>query len=81
MQRLEYITKDARTLADFLDLAQSDGLQAKGCSLYLLLPPGETTWEEWLETDLPNEDAADVAADIGEMRRMVDEAAMKKEDT
>lgn len=80
MKRLEYLAKDARRLADFLDLMQSDGLQAKGCSLDLLLPGGEATWEEWLETDNPNEDEYDIAALIAELRRMVDEAAMRRGD-
>ena len=78
MTRLEYLAKDARRLADFLDLMQSDGLQAKGCSLDLLLPGGESTWEEWLETDNPNEDEYDIAALIAELQRMVDEAAMRR---
>lgn len=77
MTRLDYLAKDARRLADFLDLLQSDGLQAKGCSLDLLLPGGEATWEEWLETDNPNEDEYDIAAQIAEMWRMVDEAARR----
>ena len=74
MRRIDYISKDARTLADFLDLMQSDGLQAKGCSLYLFFPC-ETTWEDWLETDNPNEDGADIAAMIDEMRREVERSA------
>lgn len=74
MRRIDYITKDARTMADFLDLMQSDGLQAKGCSLYLLFP-GETTWEDWLETDDQDEDAMDIADMIDAMRREVDSAA------
>lgn len=81
MTRLEYLTKDARRLADFLDLLQSDGLQAKGCSLDLLLPDSDATWEEWLETDDPNEDEYDIAARIAELRRMVDAAAMRREET
>ena len=81
MRRIDYIAKDTRTLADFLDLVQSDGLQARGCSLYLLLPPGESgSWEDWLEKDLPNEDAADVSAEIDELRRMVDAAALARKD-
>ena len=78
MRRIDYIAKDARTMADFLDLMQSDGLQAEGCSLYLLFP-GETTWEDWLEKENPNEDAADIAAMIEEMRRSVEKAALAKE--
>lgn len=77
MRRIDYFTRDARTLADFLDLMQSDGLQAKGCSLYLIFP-SETTWEEWLETDNPNEDAWDIAAMIDEMRRTVYNAATER---
>lgn len=78
MTRFEYVTKDTRMLADFLDLAQSDGLQAKGCSLDLLLPPNETgAWEEWLETELPNEDEIDILAHIDELRRRVDAAAIE----
>lgn len=80
MRRIDYLTRDARTMADFLDLMQSDGLQAKGCSLYLMFP-GETTWEEWLETDNPNEDAWDIAAMIEEMRRTVDNAAAERGDS
>lgn len=80
MRRIDYLARDARTLADFLDLMQSDGLQAKGCSLYLMFP-SETTWEEWLETDNPNEDAWDIAAMIDEMRRTVDNAAAERGDS
>ena len=78
MTRLEYLAKDARRLADFLDLMQSDGLQAKGCSLDLLLPDGDATWEEWLETDDPIDDEYDISAQIADLRRMVDEAAMRR---
>lgn len=81
MRRIDYLARDARTLADFLDLMQSDGLQAKGCSLKLLLPPTETrSWEDWLETDNPNEDAWDIAAMIDEMRQTVDNAAAERGD-
>lgn len=78
MTRLEYLCKNSKRLADFLDLVQSDGLQAKGCSLDLLFPANETgSWEEWLETDLPNEDEIDISAHIDELRRLVDAAAIE----
>lgn len=76
MRRIDYISKDVTTLADLLDLAQSDGLQAKGCSLDLLLPQTESgSWENWLqETAI---DGADVADEISAMRRAVEKAVQE----
>lgn len=79
MTMLEYLSKNAQRLAEFLELMQSDGLQANGCSLNLLLPTNETgSWKEWLETDNPNEDEYDISAHIDELRRLVDAAAIRK---
>ena len=80
MTRFEYLSKDAARLADFLDLAQSDGLQAKGCSLDLLLPPTDSgSWEEWLTAGDPNAYEYDIDYEITELRRLVDAAAMKND--
>ena len=76
MTRIEYLTT-AERLSDLLDLVQSDGLQAKGCSLDLLLPPNETgSWDDWLRGEAV--DVADVTDEIGEMRMAVDAAALRK---
>lgn len=79
MTRIEYFTT-VEHLSDFLDLVQSDGLQAKGCSLDLLLPQNETSsWEDWLNEEVI--DAAEVSDEIMEMRRAVDAAALNKKGT
>lgn len=76
MRKIDYITKDAGALADFLDLVQSDGLQAKGCSLDLLLPPNESgSWEMWLQETVI--DGIEVAEEVSAMRRTVEKAAMR----
>ena len=79
MTRIEYFTT-AERLSDFFDLVQSDGLQARGCSLDLLLPPNETgSWEDWLNEEAI--DAAEVSDMVTEMRRAVDTAALNKKGT
>ena len=70
MKMIEYLAS-ARRLADVLDLAQSDGLQAKGCSLDLILPQNDTgSWEGWLDTEYADEYDAEEA--ITEMRHAVE---------
>ena len=79
MKMIEYLTHDISTLSDFIDLAQSDGLQAKGCSLDLLLPQNDTGgWDDWLEQEYA--DAYDAECAVREMRRQVNESAMRKGD-
>ena len=80
MTRFEYLTASIERLADFFDVLQSDGLQAKGCSLDLQLPPNEEgSWIEWLVHDYPDDfDNADRAAEIEEMDRTVFRAAASR---
>ncbi len=53
MTRFEYYTKNPRRLEELISLVVDDALKAKGCSMYLSMPP-ETedgrgqTWEDWL---------------------------------
>lgn len=78
MRRIEYIAADARRLASLLEIAQSDGLVAKGCSMHLRMPQTEAqSWEGWLEEEYPEEwDDIDRACELREMERVLDEAAM-----
>lgn len=79
MTRREYVAGNTERLAKLLGLAQSDGLAANGCSLYILLPMTDMKdWESWLEEEYPPEwDNYDRDAEIDEMCRAVDEAAME----
>ena len=79
MKMIEYLTHDISTLSDFIDLSQSDGLQAKGCSLDLLFPNNDTgSWDDWLEQEYA--DAYDARCAVEEMRQQVNESAMRKGD-
>ena len=79
MTRFEYIAADARRMVLLLEIAHSDGLVAKGCSMDLRMPPTETkSWGDWLEEEYPEEwDDYDRAAELSEMERALDEAAME----
>lgn len=63
-----------------IEIAQNDGLAARGCSLYLQMPPTETQdWNDWLESEYPRDwDVGDMWSELQEMGRAVEEAAMKK---
>lgn len=78
MTRFEYIAADVRRMVLLLEIAHSDGLVAKGCSMDLRMPPTETkSWRDWLEEEYPEEwDEWDRAGELDEMERALDEAAM-----
>ena len=78
MTRFEYIAADVRRMTLLLEIAHSDGLVAKGCSMDLRMPPTETQdWQGWLEEEYPEEwDDYDRAAELSEMERTLDEAAV-----
>lgn len=78
MTRFEYIAADVRRVATLLEIAQSDGLVAKGCSVKLQMPPTETqNWVDWLSEDYPAEwDEWDRSGELGAMERAVNESAM-----
>lgn len=80
MTRREYISGDLSRMALLIEIAQNDGLAAKGCFLYLSMPPTETqSWKDWLGSEYPEEwDISDMWSELQEMERAVDEAAMKK---
>lgn len=59
MKNFEIIASSAKNMAELLDFAVEDALNAEGCSVYLKLPGGEYyTWEEWLEAEADEEDAS-----------------------